>query len=192
MKKIKFMIVPLVIVLLLFGAYIIYGNTMINIDDEKSLSDFLSANKDNPISILDFEKHENYVGILYTDPVNENNDMVHFVYLRKHNLYKNRYVIKGGGKGNSTGADSTKAYDDEKDAKPLFFIYSQASEDNLCSVFEYNFLTGEIVKKLDELEVPQNSYVIAKSYDLEDELYNDIMVFDGSVSFEEASKYFQW
>ncbi len=63
---------------------------MINIDDEKSLSDFLSANKDNPISILDFEKHENYVGILYTDPVDENNDMVHFVYLRKHNLYKNR------------------------------------------------------------------------------------------------------
>lgn len=163
---------------------------MINIDNEKSLSAFLSANKDNPITILDLKKHENYAGILYTDPVDKDNDIVHFAYLRKHSLYKNRYIIKGGGKGNSVGVDSSKAYD-EKDKLPIFFIYSNENDSELCSVFEFNFVTGEIVKKLDEFEVPQSSYVIAKCYDLEDELYNDIMVFDGSVSFEDASKYFQ-
>lgn len=105
----------------------------------------------------------------------------------KHDLYKNRYKIKGGKKGNTHNADSSKICDDDS----AFFIFDRASESKMCSIFEFNFVTGELIKKLDEFEVPTDSYVIAKSYDLEDMLYDDIMVFDGSVSVEEASEYFQ-
>lgn len=186
MKKSKFLIVPIVIVLLIFAAYFLYGSTMINIKSEKSISNNLSSYKNTPISIIDLKVNDNYAFVLYTDPIDVNDDVVHYTYMRKHNLYKNRYKIKGGGKGNSEGIDSLKAYDCEKDTEPLFFVYSQVKNTNVCSVFEYNLLTGELVKKLDEFKMPQNSYVIVKKFDLEDKLYNDIIIIQGSVSFEEA------
>ncbi len=179
--------VLITVIIVCIAGYFGYGATMINPDDEQYISDFLSADKDNPITILDFEKYGDYAGVLYTDPVDKNSDIVHFTYMIRHNLYKNRYKIKGGGKGNTYEADSAKASDDGS----VFFIYSRATEADKISVFEFNILTGELIKKLDEFEVPETSYVITKSYELEDTLYDDIMVFNGSLSVDDASEYFQ-
>ena len=53
MKKVStLIIIVLSIVLIFVFGYVGYGSTMINIENEKSIINHLSSNKNNPINIL--------------------------------------------------------------------------------------------------------------------------------------------
>ncbi len=70
MKKVStLIIIVLSIVLIFVFGYVGYGSTMINIENEKSIINHLSSNKNNPINILATQKYGNSFLIVYTDPV---------------------------------------------------------------------------------------------------------------------------
>lgn len=188
LKKKRFIVLPILIVLIAVCAavYLGYGSTMINPDNENSIINYLSIDKDNPITILAQEKYKNYIGILYTDPSDENNNTVHFDYFEKHNLYKNRYQHKGESSGNN-GPDNIKLDMGEKN-ECYFFIYDQKSDYNKCSVFETE--NGIPIKKLEELDIKNTAYLITRNYNLENK-DNEILLFNGSYSLKQILKYFQ-
>ena len=58
MKKVStLIIIVLSIVLIFVFGYVGYGSTMINIENEKSIINHLSSNKNNPINILATQKY---------------------------------------------------------------------------------------------------------------------------------------
>lgn len=172
------------IVLALVICYFVYGNTMMNIKDEKSINSYLSVDKNKPVTILSQNTYEDYAGILYTDPVDSNENVIHFVYVKKHKLYPNRYIVLGGGKSNTGETECSKAYEDGAE-KPIFFIYGKGDSDNICSVFEIDSETFIPVNKLEEIVLPAEDYVIAKDYKLENN-ENQVMVFNGSLGVEDV------
>ena len=120
------------------------------------------------------------VGILYTDPVDANDNVTHFAYLKKHKMYSNRYSLSGGGKDNTGQTQCSNAFEDG-DTSPVIFIYGNGKEGNLCSVFEMDAHTFIPINKIDEITLPDGYFVIAKDYELSDKT-NQVMVFDGSLT----------
>ncbi len=190
MKKNKKLIIIIVFILIVAGliaTYFIYGNTMININNEKSISNYLAVNKNEPIKILEMKKYEDYVGILYTDPSdkNENDDYAHFVALVKHKFYRNRYIKKGSNYGNFTQA-SCYEIPNEKSEKAVYFIFDISRNETKCSIFEED-MTLNILKKIDEFDVPQTPYILVKEYKLENK-YNNISVYNGSLALNDLTE----
>lgn len=189
-KKRKFSIVGIsvfvfIIVCLSIG-YIIYGSTLVNLNDESSISDYLAADKSKPINILETAVYGDYVGILYTDSVDAESgcasDYAHFVALTKHKFYKNRYLKKGSNYGNFT---QPNCYEISNSINELavYFIFDISRNETKCSVFEAD-MTLMPLRKIDEFNIPQSPYIIVKEYKLENE-YNSISTYNGSVELND-------
>lgn len=189
-KNKKFIILIIIFIFITVGftvAYFVYGNTLINIDNEKSISDYLAVDKSNPIRILEMKEYEDYVGILYIDPSdkNEDDDYAHFVALIKHKFYQNRYIKKGSNYGNFTQV-SCYRIPDVNSENAVYFIFDISRNETKCTVFEED-MTLNILKKLDEFDVPQTPYILIKEYKLENE-YNDISVYNGSITLDDLTE----
>ena len=189
-KNKKFIIFIIIFIFITVGftvAYFVYGNTLINIDNEKSISDYLAVDKSNPIRILEMKEYEDYVGILYIDPSdkNEDDDYAHFVALIKHKYYQNRYIKKGSNYGNFTQV-SCYRIPDVNSENAVYFIFDISRNETKCTVFEED-MTLNILKKLDEFDVPQTPYILIKEYKLENE-YNDISVYNGSITLDDLTE----
>lgn len=174
----------LFLILALVIGYFGYGATLINVNDEESINAHIAVDKNKPITILAKEQLDDYIGILYTDPIDSNDNTTHFVYLKKHKLYSNRYVVLGGAKGNTGSVDCSKAYEDGA-KKPVFFIYGNGNSKSVCSVFEVDSYTLEPINKLEEINTPENAFIIAKDYELENS-ENQVFVYDDSLSIDEV------
>lgn len=147
-------------------AYFVYGNTMININSEESINKHLAADANNPINIIATKKYEDYFAVLYTDPidVDEDDDYAHYAVLAKHSLYKNRYRCVGRNWGNFGDAGCDQLNSMESD-HAVCFIYDIPRNNSKCLVFEED-MSLQSIRKLDEFEVEQNGYIIIKEYDL--------------------------
>lgn len=181
----KILIICIFILIIAAGVigYFVYGNTMIDVESEKSINSHLAVDKSNPITILAKEQHEDYVGIFYTDPIDANDNVTHFAYVKKHKFYSNRYKVSGGGKDNTGQIQSSTAFEDG-DLNPIIFIYGNGKANELYSVFEMDAHTFMPVNKLEEITIPDKNFVIAKDYQLSDK-DNQVMVFEGSVTADD-------
>ena len=66
----KVLVISISIVAVIFVglsiSYLIYGSTLVNANDEKSISDYLSYDKNKPIEILAKKSYKDYVALQYT------------------------------------------------------------------------------------------------------------------------------
>lgn len=186
-KLVVFICLFILIIFCLTITYLIYGNTLINIYNEKSINNYLAIDKNEPIEILEMKKYGDYVGVLYIDPSdkNEDNDFTHFVALEKHKFYQNRYIKKGSNYGNFTQVSCYRIPDVDSE-NAAYFIFDISRNETKCTVFEED-MTLNILKKLDEFDVPQTPYILIKEYKLENE-YNGISVYNGSITLDELTE----
>lgn len=217
MKKLK-TIIPILFLLLVIGvvsAYFIYGSTLIDITNEKSIINALSSDSNQPITIIKTAQNGDYFGVLYSDPVDENEGYYHFRYITKAKWYKDKYYNIGGD-GTIINAPDI-CYDilnqsDKNNKTVEAFLYtfnSNLFENNKCSVFECNPEGTEIIfeeitdteqiiekrqkladsyKKIDEFELPnEDIYIIPKNYELS-QSDNQISFVNGSISVEDMKK----
>lgn len=216
MKKVK-IIIPIILLIIVTGmisAYSIYGSTLIDITSEKSINKHIAIEPEKPITILKTAKVGDYFGILYQDPSNEEYDYS-FRYITKSPFYKNRYYNIGSC-SNFTGSEildftPIKSSNEEKNKTDIFLHYFGKNRYtyDTCSIFTYNRTenvinyeeitkTEEItekmnamaasLKKIDEIELPNNNiFIITKTYDL-DYPYEDMLIYDGSVTEEKAKQ----
>ena len=182
--KKRFLIIGIALIFIVvagcIAGYIGYGSTMINPDNEESVINYLSTDKNRPINIIETKKYGNYFVILYTNPVKteENKYSSQMDYFVKHKFYSNRYVCLGGSGGNQTQQMVHFTHFNDSDGSTLCFIGDLESDETRCSAFEL----GEdldLVRKLDEFEVPKTSYIIVKQYKLKNER-NYVVFYDGS------------
>lgn len=217
MKKAK-IIVPVVLLVLLLGAagaYLIYGSTLINAASDKSISQNLASDPDQPVTVLATEKFGDYFGVLYSDPAEEDSNLYRFRYVTKSPLYKNRYRNIGGDSGftpaylayieaNKDGSARTQA--------EVFIYRVGKSEENSdrCSVFkcstaekymvDFSQITdpqqivekivklADTIEKLDEFVLPsKDTFILSKTYPLT-QPDDEIMVVEGSVSQQEMRR----
>lgn len=188
MKKLKIIIpaILLIIVAGLLSAYFIYGSTLIDITNEKSIINALSTDANQPVKIIKTAKNGNYFAVLYTDPADENEGYHHFRYITKAKLYRNKYHNIGG-YGTSindpeldwdvldTDIFNYLRHSEDKKSKTVrVFIYtfnSNLFENNKCSVFEYNTKDTEIAYEeiTDEKQIIERMQKLADSYKKIDE-----------------------
>lgn len=212
--KISLLILFAIIIIGAVSVYFIYGSTLIDITNEKSISDHLAADPDQPITILATEKNGDYYGILYSDPTDGNQNIYHFNYITKAKLYKNKYHAEGGYSTftNGTLCVCEANFRDEGRTTSEVFIYrvgKTADSGDICSVFKYNisesYIDSEKVKdeqeiidkmekladsfkKLDEFNLPDvDAFIIAKSYQI-DKPDDEITIENKSVSQEEMKQ----
>ena len=212
--KISLLILFAIIIIGAVSVYFIYGSTLIDITDEKSISDHLAADPDQPITILATEKNGDYFGILYSDPTDGNQNIYHFNYITKAKLYKNKYHAEGGYSTFTNGSLCVceANFGDEGRTTSEVFIYrvgKTADSGDICSVFKYNITESYIVpeevkdeqeirdkmkkladscKKLDEFDLPDgDAFIIAKSYQI-DKPDDEITIENKSVSQEEMKQ----
>lgn len=216
MRKLKVIILVLLLILLIGAAagYFIYGSTLIDITNEKSISDHLAADPDQPITILATEKNGDYFGILYSDPTDGNQNIYHFNYIIKAKLYKNKYHAEGGYSTFTNGSlcvCEANLGDSGRTTSEVFIyrVGKTADSGNTCSVFKYNISESYIIpeevkdeqeirdkmekladscKKLDEFDLPnEDAFIIAKSYQIE-KPDDEITIENKSVSQEEMKQ----
>lgn len=166
--------------------YFGYGTTLINPNSEKSLNKHLGVSNNSIITILSQTKYNEYLGILYTDSNDENNDIIHFSYLRESKIIKNHYKLYGGKNGNSTiNSAKISREDDYTYDSPIYFIYGRNVKDNLCTVFECNE-NGYLTHRIEEIFISDSPFIITKNYRLSNE--SDIFVFEGKVTEKDVSE----
>lgn len=217
MKKIKVIICILLLCMSIGAvtAYFAYGSTLIDITSEKSINEKLAVDPKQPITIFATKKSGDNFGILYTDPTDENEEYYHFRYITKAKFYKNKYHNIGGYAKCSIIDPNISFYvlnnvENLKTAELFIFtLDSSVFENNICSVFEYNWkdsvidleeitdekqiieklqISADSYKKLDEFELPdEDTYMISKTYELSQN-DNEIVVVNGSVSVEDMRK----
>lgn len=216
MKKAK-IIIPTILLIAVIGitaAYFIYGSTLVDITNEKSINNHFAIDPEKPITILKTAKVGDYFGVLYKDPLNEEYDYS-FRYITKSPFYKNRYCNIGGYSnfsGSETlGFTSIKSSNEEENKTDVFICYfgNNKYKYNTCSVFTYNLTENAInyekitkdeeiaekmeamaasLKKTDEIELPNdNTFVITKTYNL-DYPYEIMEIYDGSLSEKKAKQ----
>lgn len=212
--KISVLILFATIIIGAAAGYFIYGSTLIDITDEKSISDNLAADPDQPITILATEKNGDYFGILYSDPTDGNQNIYHFNYITKAKLYKNKYHAEGGYSTFTNGSlcvYEANLRDSDRTTSEVFIyrVGKTADSGDTCSVFKYNISESYIVpeevkdeqeirdkmeklaescKKLDEFDLPdENAFIIAKSYPI-DKPDDEITIENKSVSQEEMKQ----
>lgn len=216
MKKVK-IIIPIIFLVLFMGIisfYFIYGSTLIDITNEKSINNHIAIDPSNPITILKTKKIGDYFGILYIDPLDEEYDYS-FRFITKSSLYKNRYYNIGGYSnflGNGVlGFTPIKSLDEKKDKTDVFICYygNKEYQYDTCSIFTYDLTENAInyeeitkdeeiiekkkamaasLKKVGEIEIPNdNAFIITKTYEL-DYPYEVMEIYDGSVTEEKAKQ----
>lgn len=165
---------------------------MINPDNEQSIINFLSTDKDEPIEILATKKYDNYFLILYTDPIKvaKNKNSSCFSTFVKNKYYASRYNTSSLSMGNGTEiqvAYTELDYASSKKDTRVLAIANVASEETQCSVFEFNLETLQYESRLDLIDVPQNQpYIIVKEYELKNKK-NIVVAFDGDVSLDDLN-----
>lgn len=176
----------LVVILISIAGYIAYGSTMINIENEKSIINHLSTDKNNPINILTTQKYADSFLIVYTDPIKteENENSSCFSCFTRHKFYKNRYKYNGGTTGNQSEIMvSGIELDNEiaQDGTVVYAIANVASEETKCSVFEVDHETGVPISRLDVIDVPKGQpYIIVRDYQIKSKS-NMLIVYDGEI-----------
>ena len=170
----KVLVISISIVAVIFVglsiSYLIYGSTLVNANDEKSISDYLSYDKNKPIEILAKKSYKDYVAVLYTDPIDKENgeddDFAHFYVFKKHKLYKDKYVHCAGSiEGGNIISANVQQIEVMESSHAECFIYNVASNETKCIVLEDDLGLNSI-RKLDEIDVVQTPYIIVKEYDL--------------------------
>lgn len=217
MKKLRIIIptILLIIIICLLSAYFFYGSTLIDITSEKSISNHLASDPEQPITIIKTAKNGDYFGILYSDPTDNDDEYYHFKYITKAKLYRNKYYNIGGDGTIINNPDICYEFlnpSEENNKTVNTFLYTVNSnlfENNKCSVFEYNPRNTEIdyenietpeqiiqkrqkladsYKKIDEFDLPNEQiYIIPKNYELS-QADNQIIFVNGSVSAEDMKK----
>lgn len=213
MKKIKFIVLAvfLIVAIALLSAYSIYGSTLIDITNEKSIIRALSSDSTQPISIIQTAKNGNYFGILYSDPADGDDDCFHFRSITKAKLYKTKYHNIGISSTSyvipvdegDINVDNLNEIDENtKTIESFLYTFEGNSlKSNKCSVFECNG-SGVIIeedtdekqviemmqkladsyKKIDEFDLPNEQiYIIPIMYELS-QPGNQISIEIGSVS----------
>ena len=214
-KRMIFTVIISMCIIVITVVYNVYGNTLIDIRNETSISDNFATSPSQPINILATAQLDDYFGVLYSDPVDANEGCYHFKYITKAKFYKNKYHNIGG---SGTSINETEImYDilnarDKNNKTVNVFLYTFNStlfENNKCSVFEYcsdgyemdySKITDEkqIVekmqkladsyKKIDEFELPNEKiFIIPKTYELSS-ANNQISFINGSVSIEDLKE----
>lgn len=185
MKKLRIIIptVLLIIVIGLLSAYFIYGRTLIDITSEKSISNHLSADPNQPITIIKTAKNGDYFGVLYSDPVDEDDCCFHFRTITKAKLYRNKYhnigtsstsYVVPGDEGEIDFLDLNKIDENTKAVESFLYTFEGNSlKSNKCSVFEYNSVGCEI----DYSEITDEKQIVEKMQKLADS-YKKIDEFD--------------
>lgn len=188
-KKIIIILSLFFIIVLPICIYLGYGSTMINPDNEKSIINFLSTDKNNPIDILATKKYEDRFLILYTDPIKvaENENSSCFSTFVKNKYYKNRYNTSSlaTGDGTEIQVEGTELEDVslKKDTR-TFAIANVASEETKCSIFEVDVEANCYVRRLDVIDVPKNKpYIIVKEYKTQSK-DNVLIAYDGIIELE--------
>lgn len=180
MKKSKKVLIIISALFICFvSVYFIYGSTLVNINSEKSISNHLAADKNKTITIIDTAELGDYFGILYTDPVDEEQGYIHFRYITKASIYKNR-CHNTGGDSRTTTEDTTffelNNIDKNRHSSEVFIFGKGRDYDNELSIFEYNEETQKY-KRIEKIEVPKQPFLMAKTYSLE-ESHNSIRIQD--------------
>ncbi|MDE5670648.1 MAG: hypothetical protein K2I14_04185 [Eubacterium sp.] len=195
-KRMIIILILLLCIISLVAAYFIYGNTLIDVTNEQSISDHLAANPENPITILKTEQLGDYFGILYTDPVDADEGYYHFRHITKAALYKNRYHNIGSSSKMTEGfigdVDANSGDERRTKAELLFYrVGNDIDNDNKCSVFLCHYRDEEQInykeinsveelverleknkvldEKLDEFDLPDDTFIMSKTYDWDDE-----------------------
>lgn len=193
LRKNKKLLITLAVFIALIGvciaAYFAYGSTMINPDSEKSVINFLSTDKENPIDILVTKKYGDTFLVLYTDPVvtAKNKDISCFSSFKKNKYYKNRYNPMSLDSGNAT---DVQVYGIELEGVSLqgdtrsYAITNYASQETKCSVFEVDPKLLRYTNRLDVIDVPKNEpYIIVKEYKTQSK-DSVLIAYDGIVELE--------
>lgn len=191
LNKKRFIVLPILIALIAAcsAVYFGYGSTMINPDNKKSIINFLSTDKDNPIDILVTKKYGDRFLILYTDPIKvaENKNSSCFSTFVKNKYYKNRYNTSSLSTGDGTEIQvaGTELEDvSSKGDTRTFAIANVASEETKCSIFEVDPETNRYVSRLDVIDVPKNKpYIIVKEYKTQSK-DNVLIAYDGIIELE--------
>lgn len=171
-----------VVITVLLSTYFIYGSTMIDITNEKSINNHLAYDKNNPITILAKDTYNDFAIVLYTDPVEE--DCIFEKEFVKHKLYKNRYVSCGENTHRNTNSVSiTNIRNSDFEDENVYAIYNIKTEYTSCSIFEIDN-SMHILRKIDEIDVPQSAYIIFKEYQLNRE-DTSVIAFDGSIDMSD-------
>lgn len=196
-------IVLLLVIAAVPAGYFGYGATLLNPNSDRSIIASVSKARhgntvglgDSAVEILAKKQYGDYFAVLYQAvPPGQEEGIVYFTAYKKHKSYENRYVPKGGVGGASPGAwETAGAYplveaDAPSDHIACFFA-NAASDETVCSVFEYDpFRSPQpYVRKLEEFAPPQNApYILVREYDLS-KAGNAVTCFDGSLSFTDLT-----
>lgn len=153
---------------------------MLSTNNNKSIINHLSTDKNSQIILLAQKHYNEYLGILYVDKKEQNDALVHFSYYKKHPLYKKRYKFCGQ-TSTSSGVNFIRILNENSNEFEYFIFNGKSNRKNI-SIFE--FQNGEPIKKLEEIHVDNNPYIIVRQYDLENN-DNEILTFEGSYSLQE-------
>lgn len=181
MKKLK-IIIPAIFLIVVIGlllAYFIYGSTLIDITNEKSIINALSTDANQPINIIKTAKNGNYFGILYSDPADGDDSCYYFRSITKSKLYKNKYHNIGISSTSyvvpvdegDINVDNLNEIDESTKTVESFLYTFEGNllKSNKCSVFEYNNSDVIIEEDTNEKQVVEMMQKLADSYKKIDE-----------------------
>lgn len=184
-KKKKILIISLfgIILVGLVSAYVIYGSTLIDITNEKSINKYLSDDEKNSVTILAMDTYQDYALVVYT--TTEDLASVQKREFIKHKLYKNRYRSVGSrNQTNGYSVSLNRVRNADFEDENVYAISNVQSDYTSCSIFEIDNNTMRILKKVDEVDVPNKAYIIFKEYRLESEDHS-LIAFDGSLDMND-------
>lgn len=184
-KKKKILIISLFgfILVGLVSAYVIYGSTLIDITNEKSINKYLSDDEKNSVTILAMDTYQDYALVVYT--TSEDLDSVQKREFIKHKLYKNRYRSVGSrNQTNGYSVSLNRVRNADFEDENVYAISNVQSDYTSCSIFEIDNNTMRILKKVDEVDVPNKAYIIFKEYRLESEDHS-LIAFNGSLDMND-------
>lgn len=217
-KSIKFIaVITATLIVCILCAYFIYGSTLIDITSEQSISNALATDPKQPITIIKTAKNGDYFGVLYTDPVDGDDECFHCRTITKAKLYRNKYHNMGISSTSYTipndegqiNVDVLNEIDENtKTVESFLFTFEGNSlKSNKCSVFECN--SSDVIidedtdekqviemmqkfadsyKKIDEFDLPNEQiYIIPIIYELS-QPGNKISLEIGSISADEMKK----
>ena len=156
---------------------------MIDITNEKSINKYLSDDEKNSVTILAMDTYQDYALVVYT--TSEDLDSVQKREFIKHKLYKNRYRSVGSrNQTNGYSVSLNRVRNADFEDENVYAISNVQSDYTSCSIFEIDNNTMRILKKVDEVDVPDKAYIIFKEYNLESEDHS-LIAFDGSLDMND-------
>ena len=103
----------------------------------------------------------------------------------KHKLYKNRYRSVGSrNQTNGYSVSLNRVRNADFEDENVYAISNVQSDYTSCSIFEIDNNTMRILKKVDEVDVPNKAYIIFKEYRLESEDHS-LIAFNGSLDMND-------